>query len=121
MAHQVRFREDWGCVHLVHTGDLNINDAYAARYAVRDLLVANNCRRVLVNIIQANAQLSLDESILFFQSHRNLLPLGVRIALVVDEQLMANTEAVEKLSMIPGVMQRLFSDEAKALDWLLGP
>ncbi len=119
MAHHVRYREDWGCVHLVHTGDLDINDAYAERYAVRDLLVANSCRKVLVDIREANPLLSMDESVLFFKSHRNLLPLGVHIALVVDKQIMANQEAVEKLSMIPGILQRLFGNDVEALDWLL--
>lgn len=119
MAHHVQFREDWGCVHLVHTGDLDIDDAYASRYAVRDLLVANNCRKVLVNIQQANPQLTEDERGRFFQSHRNLLPLGVRIAMVVDAHLLSNKVAVEKLSMIPGILQRLFSDDVGALEWLL--
>ncbi len=121
MSYHVQFREDWGCVYLVYTGDLDINDAYAGRYAVRDLLVANQCRKVLVNIVRARPQMSEDESVLFFQSHRTLLPLGVRIALVVDAQLLANKAAVEKLSMIPGVLQRLFSDEAQAIVWLLEP
>ena len=118
MAHQIQYRQDWGCVHLLHTGDLDINDAYAARYATRDLLVANNCRKVLVDIRQANPLLSADERELFWQSHRNLLPLGCRIALVVDEQLLLNKQAVEKLSMVPGVLQRVFSDDVVALQWL---
>ena len=119
MAFSVQFRGDWGCVHVVHTGDLDINEAYASRYAVRDLLVANNCRKVLADVRRANPLLSLDESVLFCQSHRNLLPLGVRIALVVEELFMTNKEAVEKLSMIPGILQRLFSDDVEALEWLL--
>lgn len=120
MDHRVQFREEWGCVHLVHKGDMDINDAYAERYAVRDLLVANHCRKVLVDIRQANLQMSKTERELFLQSHRNMLPLGSRIALVVDSQLMVNKEAVEKLSMIPGILQRVFSDETVALEWLWG-
>ncbi len=103
---------------MLHSGDLDINDAYAARYAARDLLVANNCRKVLVDVRQANPLLSADERELFLRSHRNLLPLGCRIALVVDEQILLNKKAVEKLSMVPGVLQRVFSDEAAALQWL---
>ena len=118
MAHQIQYRQDWGCVHLVHTGDLEINEAYAERYAARDLLVANHCRKVLVDIRQANSLMSADERETFLRSHRNLLPLGCRIALVVDVQLLLNKQAVEKLSMVPGVLQRVFSDDAAALQWL---
>ena len=119
MAHHVQLRQEWGCVHVVHTGDMDIGDAYASRYAVRDLLVATKCRKVLVNIQSANSLLTRDECKLLFKSHRNLLPLGVRIALVVDSQLIANKALVEKLSMIPGILQRLFVDEVRALQWLL--
>ena len=120
MAHRVRYNEEWGCVHLIHTGDLDINDAYASRYAVRDLLVAHNSRKVLADIRRADPLLTVDEAVTFFQSHRNLLPLGVSIALVANASIMSNQAVVEKLSMIPGVSQRLFSDEVAALEWLLG-
>lgn len=119
MAHQAEFREDWSCVHLVHAGDYGMAEAYASRYDVRDLLVANKNRRLLVDIRLANYQFAEEEEDLYLQSLSNLLPLGISIALVVDGRMMENKRLVEKLSMAPGVMQRLFIDEAGALDWLL--
>lgn len=118
MPFSIDFREDWGCVQLVHTGDLDINDAYAERYAVRDLLAAKHCRKVLVDIRLASLLMDSAEIELFLKSNVNLLPLGCRIALIVNEQLMVNEQAVNKLSMIPGVLQRMFSNEEKAVQWL---
>lgn len=119
MAHHVEFREDWSCVHLIHTGNYGINEAYASRYDVRDLLVTNKNRKVLVDIRLANYLFTEEEEDLYLQSLRNLLPLGVSVALVMDGSMMENKDLVEKLSMAPGVMQRLFPDEPEALDWLL--
>lgn len=119
MAHRVQFKEEWGLVHLVHTGELDIHDAYAARYAVRDLLLAHNSRMVLADIRQANPRMSMDEAVKFFQSHRDLLPLGVRIALVVNAPIMSSPEALERVSKVSGVSQQAFGDEVTALEWLL--
>jgi len=119
MPYRIQFRAEGGWVHVQHTGELTIEEAYAARYEMRDMMVTRNCRRVLVHIAQAEPVLSTDEEDLYLRGHRNLLPLGVRIALVVNDRFMADKDAVEKHTLASGVLQRLFTSEYLALEWLL--
>ena len=119
MSYRVDYKEDWGCIHLIYSGRVDVHEAYASRYKVRDFIVANKCRKVLVDTTQADLALTDREQKLFSQSHHNFLPIGLHIALIVDDKYMLNKDALESPSVAPAVTQRIFSTVLQALDWLL--
>ncbi len=119
MAYRADYNAEWDCVHLILSGPVDIHECYASRYKVRDLLSATKCRKLLVDTIQADLVLSDEEQEQFFNSHQNLLPLGLRIGVVVNEHWMAMKDSIEAPTMAPGVTQRLFRTELEALNWLL--
>jgi hypothetical protein len=119
MTYRAEFKEDWGSVYLVLAGNVDIHDCYAFCYSVRDLLVAHNCRKLLVDAAQADVVLSDKEQTLFSKSHSDLLPLGLRIAVVVDDNRMKKKDAFGAPLAAAGVTHRPFRSKLEALDWLL--
>ena len=119
MSYRADYNAGWGCVHLILSGTVDIHECYASRYKVRDLLVATKCRKLIVDTTQADLSLTDKEQEQFFQSHQSFLPLGLRLAVVVNDEWMSKKGAIEAPTMAPGVTQRLFGNELEALNWLL--
>jgi hypothetical protein len=103
MPYQIHFRKNLDCVFLVHTGELDIEQARLARNELRDALATHNCNRVLIEETQADKKLSLIEVHQFAAEYTTELPREVRLAIVVHRKKMSEARFVENVAFNRGI------------------
>ena len=120
MPYQIYFRKDHNCVFLVHTGEMDIEQARLARNELRDALTAHNCNKVLIEETQANKKLSAIDEHQFTAEYGSELTRSTRIAIIVRREKMSEARFVENVAFNRGIQLRIFHNRKEALDWLSG-
>ena len=118
MPYQIHFRKDVDCVFLMHTGELDIEQARRSRNELRDVLEAHNCNRVLIDETQADKKLSVIDEHQFTAEYGSELPRRVRIAVVVHCEKMSEARFVENVAFNRAIQLKIFPSREEALDWL---
>ena len=118
MAFDVKVNHEQGYVHLVYTGDVDIEERKKARDEVFEIRKQFDLLRCLVETQFSNMRLSTQDIIQFANSFPVDLPPGYHVAVVAGHD--ANTDTlIENLASTVGLRIRAFRDGDAAMKWLM--
>lgn len=118
MSFEVRANHEQGYVHLVYTGDVNIEERVKARDEVFAVRKQYDFSRSLVETQDSNMHLSTKDIIHFANSFPDDLPPNYHVAVVAGEDSDVDT-LLENLASSVGLRIRAFKDRDAAIRWLL--
>lgn len=118
MPFEVSANLEQGYVHLVYTGDVDIEQRVEARDRVFEVRKEHDFSRSLVETQDSNMNLSTRDIIQFSKTFPKDLPSNYHVAVVVspDDQV---DILLENLASTVGLTIRAFNDRDMAVKWLL--
>ena len=120
MLYEIKVNGTLSIIEVKHEGPVDIDEMCAAREETAQHLTDNKFKRVFVDIRNATLNPTTMELFGFNASYHDLLPLGVRIAIVYSSES-ANREDilfVETVARNRRTLLKIFTDRDEALDWL---
>lgn len=120
MPFVVEFLEDQGYVHLTLKGAITKDELEASRPEVSRALNVNTCRRLLIDMTNAEPQQSLTADFQFTSELHRHFPAGTRLAIIVPAQEVERMEFVKDVASNRGVRTGIFPDNGSASSWLVG-
>lgn len=118
MPFEVKADLESGFVHLVYTGDVDIEERIKARDRVFEIRRKHELFRSLVETQNSNMNLTTRDIIQFAKSFPADLPDNYHVAVVVGPN--DNVDILlENLASTAGLTIRAFKDRGMAMKWLL--
>lgn len=118
MTFDVKVNHEQGYVHLVYTGDVDIEERKKARDEVFAIRKQYDLTRCLVETQDSTMRLSTRDIIEFANSFPNDLPSDYHVAVVAGQEANVDT-LLENLASSGGLRIRAFKDGDAALRWLM--
>lgn len=118
MTFKVQVNHDQAFIHLVYSGDVDIEERTKARDEVFALRRQFNLTRCLVETQNSSMRLSTKDIIQFANSFPNDLPPDYHVAVVAGMDANVDT-LIENLASTAGLRIRAFKDSGSALKWLV--
>lgn len=118
MSFKVEVNHEHGYVHLVYTGDVDIEERVKARDEVFRIREQFDLLRTLVETQNSNMRLSTKDIIHFANSFPKDLPAGYHVAVVAGQDANVDT-LLENLASSVGLRIRAFKDRDAAIKWLV--
>jgi hypothetical protein len=118
MSFKVTVNQEHGYVHLVYTGEVDIDERVEARDEVFKVREQYNLLRALVETQDSNMRLSTKDIIHFANSFPKDLPPGYHVAVVAGRDANVDT-LLENLASSVGLRIRAFKDRDAAIKWLV--
>ena len=118
MTYEITTVHEHGYVHLVYTGDVDIEQRKQARSEVFAIRKQHQLSRCLVETQESNMHLSTKDIIDFANSFPKDLPPGYHVSVVVGTDADVDT-LIENLASSVGLRIRAFKDREAAIKWLL--
>lgn len=119
MAHKISVDKKQQFVHLVYTGDVDIQERIAARNEVFNLCRQNNFNRSLVETQNSDLHITSGELLAFARTFpQENLPHNYHVATVIKINDSENS-ILEIVASSHGLNIRAFTETAEALEWLL--
>jgi len=118
MTFQVQVNHDQAFVHLVYSGDVDIDERKKAREEAFVLRKQYDLSRCLVETQNSNMRLSTKDIIQFANSFPDDLPPDYHVAVVAGMDAVVDA-LIEHLASTAGLRIRAFKDCDSALKWLM--
>lgn len=118
MPYTVIYVEDSDHVCATLADDIGEQELNAARGEMNSMLLAHDCRRLLVDATGVSEMLSFTTDFEFTEQHRTELPLGTRHAVVIAPEHAEHMRFVEDVAQNRSIILELFTDKDQAVDWL---
>ncbi len=118
MGHGIKYERDGSYIHLCYSGRVTLEELYASRENAIQMLADFSCRRLLVDVVDMSNNLDTLQHFEFTSSHRRILPAGVRVAVMVRDDVKDDGSFVEDIAVNRGIDLRVFYRAPEALDWL---
>ncbi|MGW8246513.1 MAG: hypothetical protein ACWGOV_00260 [Acidiferrobacterales bacterium] len=117
MAFDVKVNHEQGFVHLVYSGDVEIEERKKARDEVFAVRKHYDLTRCLVETQNSNMRLSTKDIIHFANTFPDDLPPDYHVAVVAGQDADVDT-LIENLASTAGLRIRAFKDRDAAIRWL---
>ncbi len=119
LAHNIEMINESNIVRLSLIGELTLADHDSARADAARSLVDNGWNKLLINAVDAEPRMSAVEDYEFTAGHRSNLPVDLQTAIVHRPGEIDKFQFIVNVGLNRGMNMKLFTDEPKAVDWLL--
>jgi hypothetical protein len=100
-------------------GDVTISELEESRAAIKDILQeSGKLKEILVDMQKASLAVSINDIHQFVSSHRDELPPGCLIAVIVHPNDWATALFAETVAFNRGIYMRVFQNNLHAYAWL---
>jgi hypothetical protein len=107
-------------ISLVLEGVMDRKDLEEVRSELKRSLTANHWYRLLIDATRINSLMSVVDNFDFTCEHQSLFPPGTRHAIIYSPEHYEGFRFIENVAQNRGVLMRLFTDRARAVNWLIG-
>jgi hypothetical protein len=119
LAYTLDLNEDKQIVRVTCSGLIRLEELENCRQEASFLLSLRNWRNILADLRRAQPVMSYMDNYSFTQTHREVLPKGTKIALMMHRATKQEIiDATKAATTLAGFSQQLFLSEKKAIGWL---
>jgi len=118
MGYTISIHEQAQAVLVTHSGEFDLVEYRQIRLESTELLKQSGLNGLLVDATQVPASPRVLDQFAFASEHDQFVPLGVRLAIVIRDDIKPRVQFTEDVSVNRQVDLRLFTDMDTAIAWL---